>query len=63
MVVYDLDMETTTQEPTMTEATTCTYTEDVWVCENGTLVLHPEAKESFWLHDTSEITACPACGA
>ena len=41
--------------------TTCTYTEDVWVCENGTLVLHPEAREQFWLHDTSEITACPAC--
>ena len=45
----------------MPEATTCTYTEDVWVCEKGTLALHPEAKESFWLHDTSEITACPAC--
>ena len=45
----------------MTDLTTCTYTEDVWVCENGTLVLHPEAREQFWLHDTSEITACPAC--
>ena len=55
-------METTeaTKEAT-TMAITCAYTEDVWVCESGTLVLHPEARESFWLHDTSEITACPAC--
>ena len=41
--------------------TACAYTEDVWVCRDGVLVLHRAARESFWLHAESEVTTCPGC--
>ena len=54
----DYDLPEVTGRP----LTACAYTEDVWVCRDGVLVLHHAARESFWLHDESEVTTCPGCG-
>ena len=58
---WDLTGEYDFPEVTGRPLTACTYTEDVWVCRDGVLVLHRAARESFWLHDESEVTTCPGC--